>query len=199
MQKILHFFLKLLQVAGGELNIAKYACFTVFHLWLGDKATLLKIHDWHPMMTITHPYSGELKIITNKDPSEAHRALGWMMTTDCKSTAQFLVLKHKAKIFAGAILQSRKQRYDATTACNCYYLAIISYTIAATHFSLQKFKTIQSPVLCATLNKMAIHHNKVLIQGFGATDGCIEDVSSYRAEICGNIATFTILTLIRKT
>jgi hypothetical protein len=41
-------------------------------------------------------------------------------------------------------------------------------------------------------------NNKILVHGFGATDGCIEDVSSRRAEICGNIATFTILTLIRK-
>jgi hypothetical protein len=57
-------------------------------------------------MTINHPYSGELKIITKKDPSEAHGALGWMMMIDCKSTAQLLVLKHKDKLFAGAILQS---------------------------------------------------------------------------------------------
>jgi hypothetical protein len=40
--------------------------------------------------------------------------------------------------------------------------------------------------------------NEILVQGFCATDGRIEDVSSYRADICGNIATFTILTLIRK-
>jgi hypothetical protein len=71
-----------------------------------QRATLLKIHDSHPMMKIYHPYSGELKIITKKDPSEAHRAIGWMMMTDCKSTAQLVVLKHKAKLFAGAILQS---------------------------------------------------------------------------------------------
>jgi hypothetical protein len=40
--------------------------------------------------------------------------------------------------------------------------------------------------------------NEVLIQGFGATDGRLEDTSSYRANICGSIATFTVLTLIRK-
>jgi hypothetical protein len=40
--------------------------------------------------------------------------------------------------------------------------------------------------------------NEVIIHGFGATDGRIEDVSSYRADICGNIATFTIINLIRK-
>jgi ribonuclease HI len=40
--------------------------------------------------------------------------------------------------------------------------------------------------------------NVVLIQGFGAKDGCIKDVSSYRAEICGNIATFTVFSLLRK-
>jgi hypothetical protein len=96
MQKILHFFLELLQAAGGDLNISKCACFNVFHQWSGGKATLLKIHDSQPLMKITHPYSGGLKTITNKDPSEAYRALGWMMTMDCKSTAQFLVLKQKS-------------------------------------------------------------------------------------------------------
>jgi hypothetical protein len=110
-------------------------------------------------MTITHPYSGELRTITKKDPSKAHRALGWMMTTDWKSTAQLLVLKHKAKLFAGAILQSRMQQYYVTTAYNCYYLESIPYTIAATHLSLQQCKTIQSPVICETLKKIAIHRN----------------------------------------
>jgi hypothetical protein len=60
-------------------------------------------------MKITHHYVGELKTITNKDKYEAHRALGWRMTADCKSTAHFLVLKQKAKVFAGAILQSQMQ------------------------------------------------------------------------------------------
>jgi hypothetical protein len=106
MQKILQFFLELLQVAGGDLNIAKCACFTVFHRWTGGKATLLKIQDSRPIMMIAHPHSGELKTITKKDPTKAHRDLGWMMMTDCKSTAQFLVLKQKDKLFAGAILQS---------------------------------------------------------------------------------------------
>jgi hypothetical protein len=41
-------------------------------------------------------------------------------------------------------------------------------------------------------------NNELLIQGFGATDGRLEGVSSYIAEICGNMATFTILTLIWK-
>jgi hypothetical protein len=126
MQKIIQFFLELLQVAGGDLNISKYACFAVFHRWTGGKATLLKIQDSHPIMIITHPRSGELKKITNKDPTKAHRALGWMIATDCKSTVQCLVLKQKAKLFAGAILQIRMQRYDATTAYKCYYLASIS-------------------------------------------------------------------------
>jgi hypothetical protein len=40
--------------------------------------------------------------------------------------------------------------------------------------------------------------NEIVIQGIGATDWGLEDVSSYRAEICGNIATFTILTPIPK-
>jgi hypothetical protein len=116
MQKILQFFFKLLQVAGGDLNISKCSCFTVFHRWSGYKATILNIHDSHPMMTITHPYSGELNIITKKDPSEAQKALVWMMMMDCNSTLQLLVPNHKSKLFEGAILQRRMQQYDATTA-----------------------------------------------------------------------------------
>jgi hypothetical protein len=69
-------------------------------------------------MTITHPHTGETKHIVKKDPDQAHRALGLMMTTDGKSTTQFSVLKQRAIIFAGAILQSRMQRYDANTAYN---------------------------------------------------------------------------------
>jgi hypothetical protein len=49
--------------------------------------------------------------------------------------------------------------YDASTAYNIYYIAIIGYTLAATRFSLQQCKSIQSPVICATLNKMGIHRN----------------------------------------
>jgi hypothetical protein len=39
--------------------------------------------------------------------------------------------------------------------------------------------------------------NNIIIEGYGATDGRVEDVNSYRAEICG-IATFAIFTLISK-
>jgi hypothetical protein len=35
------------------------------------------------------------------------------MTTDGKSTAQFIVLKQRATLFYGSILQSHMQRYDA--------------------------------------------------------------------------------------
>jgi hypothetical protein len=40
--------------------------------------------------------------------------------------------------------------------------------------------------------------NEVLIQGFGTTDGLVEDVSSYRAYIWGSISTSTVFNLIRK-
>jgi hypothetical protein len=59
------------------------------------------------------------------------------------------------------------QCYDATNAYNCYYLESISYTIAATRFSLQQCKTIQSPVVCATLHKMAMNFNVTRAIVFG--------------------------------
>jgi hypothetical protein len=91
MKKMIQFFPEPLQVAGGDLNISKCACFTFFHHCKGGHATLLQTHNSHPNMTITHPSYGELKHITRKNPNEAHRTLGWMMTTDGKSTAQFIV------------------------------------------------------------------------------------------------------------
>jgi hypothetical protein len=60
-----------------------------------------------------------------ENPNQVHRALGWVMTTEGKSLAQFKVLKYKASIFAGAILQSHMRIYDTTTAYNCYYLSSI--------------------------------------------------------------------------
>jgi hypothetical protein len=119
MQKMIQFSLELIQVAGGDLNISKCAWFTVFHRWSAGRASLLKIKDSHPLMTITHPHTWAIKTIVKKYPEQAHRALGWLMTTDGKSTAQFIFLKQKAKSFACAILQSRMQRYDATTAYIC--------------------------------------------------------------------------------
>jgi hypothetical protein len=40
--------------------------------------------------------------------------------------------------------------------------------------------------------------NEILIQSFGATDGRVEDTNSYRAELCGNVATFAIINIIRR-
>jgi hypothetical protein len=38
----------------------------------------------------------------------------------------------------------------------------------------------------------------VLIKGYDAMEGCVEDVNSYRPEICGNIVTFSVYTRIHK-
>jgi hypothetical protein len=80
-----------------------------------------------------------------------------MMTTDKTSTAQFIVLKAKTKLFFGGIRQIRMHIYDATTAYNLCYLVNIGYTLADTQFSLAQCKMIQSPVICATLEKMGIN------------------------------------------
>jgi hypothetical protein len=110
MQNMLQFFLELLQVEGGDINISKCACFKVFGRWCGSRAAFLRIKSSDPLMSITHPNTGEIKNIVKKYPDQAHGALGWMMTTDGKSKSQFTVLKQIAKLFAGSILHSRMQR-----------------------------------------------------------------------------------------
>jgi hypothetical protein len=67
----------------------------------------------------------------------------------------------------------------------------ITDILSASHISVLKCQGFQG-WLVAKLD------NEVLIKGFGATDRRVEDLSSYRAEVCSNIATFTILTLIRQ-
>jgi hypothetical protein len=78
-----------------------------------------------------------MKFFVKKDHNQAHMAVGWTMTTDGKSM-QFKVLTQKAKLFAGAILQSRMQRYGATMVYKVYYLASIYYKIASTRLSINQ-------------------------------------------------------------
>jgi hypothetical protein len=85
--------------------------------------------------------------------------LCWMMTTDGKSTSQFIAPKEKSKLCAGGINKSRMQPYDSTTAYILYYIASICYTPAATRFSINQCKIIHSPIICATLNKTGINRN----------------------------------------
>jgi hypothetical protein len=48
---------------------------------------------------------------------------------------------------------------DTSLAYNCYYIASIGYTMAAIKLTLNQCKSIQIPVICATLNKMGINRN----------------------------------------
>jgi hypothetical protein len=40
--------------------------------------------------------------------------------------------------------------------------------------------------------------NAILLEGFGATYGKVKDTHSYRDDLCGNVATFSILSIIRR-
>jgi hypothetical protein len=126
---------------------------------------LISTRDSHPHMTAAHPSSGETKHI-DLDVL--------MMKTDVKYMAQFIELKAKAKLFAGGIRHGIMQRYDATPAYNLYYLGIIGDTLSATRLSVAQCKIIQSPVICATLNKMGIH----IVFGLKHLGGWLADTST---------------------
>jgi hypothetical protein len=59
------------------------------------------------------------------------------------------------------------RRQDASLAYNCYYIASTGYTLAATKMAVNQCDAIQSPVICATLNKMGINRNVALKIVFG--------------------------------
>jgi hypothetical protein len=123
--EILQFFLDLLKVISGDLHSGKSVCFLMFHRWAGGIATLLKIHDNHPSITITHPITGTTNVVPRKEINDPHRALGWMMMIDGKSTGPFNTLQEKAQQFASAIYGSRMCHQDASLVYNCYYIASI--------------------------------------------------------------------------
>jgi hypothetical protein len=81
------------------------------------------------------------------------------MTIDGESTAQHNGLFDKARLSATAIHGSRMRKQDSLIAYNCYYIASMGYTMAATKPLLNQCKFIQSPVICDTLNKMGINRN----------------------------------------
>jgi hypothetical protein len=56
------------------------------------------------------------------------------------------------------------------TAHNLLYLTILCHTLASTSFYINQYKTIQSPVICATLNKMGINRNASCHIVFGPKD-----------------------------
>jgi hypothetical protein len=102
------------------------------------------------------PYTRLRTVVSIKEKDEPHRALGWMMTLDCKSTAHYKLLLDKAQLFASAIHGIRMRRQDVPLDYNCYYDASIGYTLAATKLSLNQCKSIQSHVVCATLKKWVL-------------------------------------------
>jgi hypothetical protein len=129
---ILQFFPGLLIVIGVDLHSGKSVCFLLFHRWSGGKSSLLKIYDDRPKITPTHPLTGTINIVPIKERDEPHRALGWMMTIDGKSSGQYKTLQNKARQFASAIYRSRMRRQYASITNNCYYIASIGYTLAST-------------------------------------------------------------------
>jgi hypothetical protein len=85
--------------------------------------------------TLTHPITGTINAVPRKERDDPHRALGWMIKIDGKSTGPFNTLKEKAQQFTLAIYGSRMHHQDVSLAYKCYYIVGIGYTLAATKMS----------------------------------------------------------------
>jgi hypothetical protein len=112
-------------------------------------SALLRIHDDHPKITFTHPLTGKINVVPRKERHKPHRALGWMMMADGKSMGLYKTLQNKALQLSSAIYGSRMRQQYASLAYNCYYIAIIGYTLPATKcrsINAMQFK-VQSYVL----------------------------------------------------
>jgi hypothetical protein len=95
MQIIIHLFLDLLQVTGGDLAPDKCVWLCICHRWNNRKARLLTVQNSHRGIKITSRSTGTVSIVKRKSPEEGHRTLGFQISGDGKCIAQKKAMKEK--------------------------------------------------------------------------------------------------------
>jgi hypothetical protein len=78
MEVIIHFFLDLLQVTGGDLAPEKCAWYLIGHRWNKGVSKLVQVDRHHRLITMTSRSSGLISGIKRKSPTEGHRTLGFL-------------------------------------------------------------------------------------------------------------------------
>jgi hypothetical protein len=64
-------------------------------------------------------------VVPRKERGEPHRALGWIIMIDVKTSGQYKTLHNKTQQFVSAIYRSRMRPHDAYIAYICYYVVIV--------------------------------------------------------------------------
>jgi hypothetical protein len=103
MEEIIHFFLDLLQVTGGDLAPEKCVWYLISHRWKDGKPRLLQKHSSHRSIKIVSRSTNTESGVKQKAPNEGHRTMGFFMTGDGTCTAHKKVMTEKAILYATAI------------------------------------------------------------------------------------------------
>jgi hypothetical protein len=156
MEEIIHFFLDLLQVTGGDLAPEKCVWYLISHRWKDGKPRLLQKHSSHRGIKIMSKSTNTESGVKRKAPSEGHRTLGLFMTGDGTCSAHKKVLTEKASFYATAIQRSSVWKGESGLAYNSFYLPSIGYGPPATTLTQQECYNIQKTVVNAILPKMGI-------------------------------------------
>jgi hypothetical protein len=92
MEEIIHFFLDLLQVTGGDLAPDKCVWYLISHRSKDGKPRLLQKHSSHRSIKIVSRSTNTESGVKRKAPTEGHRTLGFFMTGDGTCTAHKKVI-----------------------------------------------------------------------------------------------------------
>jgi hypothetical protein len=103
MDEIIHSFLDLLQVTGGDLVPEKCVWYLISHRWKDGKPPN---HSSHRGIKIVSRSTNTESGVKRKAPTEGHRTLGFFMTGDESCTAHNKVMKEKASLYATVITRS---------------------------------------------------------------------------------------------
>jgi hypothetical protein len=93
MEDIIHFFLDLLQVTGGDLAPEKCVWYLIAHRWKKGVTTLLANKTTHRVITMKSKATGKISAFKRKAVSQGHRTLGFRLCGDGTSRAHKKVMK----------------------------------------------------------------------------------------------------------
>jgi hypothetical protein len=156
MEEIIHFFLDLLQVTGGDLAPKKCVWYLISHRWKDGKPQLLQNHSCHRGIKIVSRSTNTESGVKWKAPTEGHCTLGFFMKGDGTCTAHKKVMKENASLFATDITRSSVWKGESGLAYNSFYLPSIGYGTPAKTLFQQECYDIQKPVANAILPKIGI-------------------------------------------
>mgnify|MGYP000208384865 CR=1 FL=1 len=172
LQEAAQWWEELLTATGGKLELDK--CFYYLIYWLFNnegEARLATKDDFQHIKIMIESHDpaslGQMNEITQREPGEAHKTLGFMAHPLGDLDAEFKRLKSKANSHAARIRATSSSPREARTMYSAYYLAGMKYTLPASNFSCNELVSIQAAPRAAFLNAMGYHSNTPSAVAFG--------------------------------